>query len=94
MGHFFRRAHDILMACNAYMEGAQVGSLVRGVQDVDVGEKGCSSQFKQTLVAYVGILGKAFMKIGVKDCEKFLTSPPAKETERQVGGVTTADPPV
>ncbi|GKE45666.1 probable ubiquitin-conjugating enzyme E2 25 isoform X2, partial [Tanacetum coccineum] len=38
VGHF--RHRDILMACKAYTEGVQVGSLVRGgVQDVDEGEE-------------------------------------------------------
>ncbi|KAA8526833.1 hypothetical protein F0562_008938 [Nyssa sinensis] len=49
VGHFFKRAHDILVACKAYMDGAQVGCLAGGVQDVDAGDKSCSQHFKQTL---------------------------------------------
>ncbi|KAK4752519.1 hypothetical protein SAY87_021317 [Trapa incisa] len=92
-GHFFRRANDILTACKAYMEGSLVGSPVRGVPSIHVGEKDCSSEFQQTLGAYVRILVKAFMEIGVKDCEKFLDlPPPIKEIKRQVGGFTLIDP--
>lgn len=81
------------MACKAYMEGARVGCLVKGgEQDVDAGEEGRSSLFNKTLAGYIGILARAFMKIGVKDCEEFLTPPPpAEETKMQVGGVTTID---
>lgn len=75
------------MACKGYIEGAQVGCLVKGVQDVDAGDKGCSSQFRQTLANYIGFLVKAFTKIGVKDCKKYLDPPlPTKDTKRQVGG--------
>lgn len=93
MGHFFKRAQDILSACKAYLEGAQVGCLIEGGdQDVDAGgEESQSSQFKQTLAGYIRILARAFTKIGVKDCEEFLTPPPptaAKETETQAEGVT------
>ncbi|XP_071715780.1 uncharacterized protein [Rutidosis leptorrhynchoides] len=46
--HFRNRVGDILMACKAYMEGAQVGCLVRGgVQDVDEGDNKCSANFKK-----------------------------------------------
>ncbi|KAK1389313.1 hypothetical protein POM88_017491 [Heracleum sosnowskyi] len=35
LGHFFKHAREILVACKAYMDGAQVGCLVSGgVQDV------------------------------------------------------------
>ncbi|XP_057727562.1 probable ubiquitin-conjugating enzyme E2 25 isoform X2 [Arachis stenosperma] len=74
-GHFYSRAHDILVACKAYMEGAQVGCLVKGgVQDVDEGDKSCSKQFKESLTGYVNMIVKEFAKIGVKDCEKFLST--------------------
>ncbi|MED6135317.1 ubiquitin-conjugating enzyme [Stylosanthes scabra] len=78
-GHFLSRAHDILVACKAYMEGAQVGCLVKGgVQDVDEGDKSCSKQFKESLTGYVNMIAKEFTRIGVEDCEKFL-SPPKKQ---------------
>ena len=76
MGHFYRRAHDILVACKAYMDGAQVGCLVKGgVQDVDEGDKSCSQKFKDSVSGCVNMLVKEFTVLGVKDCEKFLTAP-------------------
>ncbi|KAL0001221.1 hypothetical protein SO802_015002 [Lithocarpus litseifolius] len=72
MGHFRNRARDILVACKAYMEGAQVGSLVKGgVQDVDVGDRSCSKRFKDSLAGYVDMLVKAFTQIGAEGCEIF-----------------------
>ncbi|KAI5423793.1 hypothetical protein KIW84_030143 [Lathyrus oleraceus] len=74
-GHFCRRAQDILVACKAYKDGAQVGCLVKGgVQDVDQGDKSCSKEFKNSLAAYVDMLVKEFTQVGAKDCEKFLSS--------------------
>ncbi|XP_027355523.1 probable ubiquitin-conjugating enzyme E2 26 isoform X2 [Abrus precatorius] len=74
VGHFCSRAHDILVACKAYMDGAQVGCLVKGgVQDVDQGDKSCSRQFKISLAAHVDMLVGVFTHIGAKDCEKFLS---------------------
>ncbi|XVF78510.1 hypothetical protein PTKIN_Ptkin14bG0140000 [Pterospermum kingtungense] len=76
VGHFYRRAHDILVACKAYMDGAQVGCLVKGgVQDVDEGDKSCSQRFKDSLAGCVNMLVKEFTALGVDDCEKYLTAP-------------------
>lgn len=79
VGHFFKHAQDILIACKAYMDGAQVGCLVRGgVQDVDEGDKSCSPYFKSNLGVYMKTLVNAFKQIGVKDCDKFIpAAPPA-----------------
>lgn len=75
-GHFCSRASDILVACKAYMEGAQVGCLVKGgVQDVDEGDRSCSQQFKDSLSGYMNMLVKEFAKVGAKDIDKLL--PPA-----------------
>ncbi|KAJ6728087.1 UBIQUITIN-CONJUGATING ENZYME E2 39-RELATED [Salix koriyanagi] len=75
LGHFINHANDILVACKAYMDGAQVGCLVRGgVQDVDEGDKSCSKSFKDSLPAYVDMLVKQFSQIGVQDTENFQTS--------------------
>ncbi|KAK3005687.1 hypothetical protein RJ639_017613 [Escallonia herrerae] len=72
-GHFCTHAHDILVACKAYMDGAQVGCLVRGgVQDVDEGDKSCSQMFKGNLVGHVKMLVDAFTKVGAKDFKNFL----------------------
>lgn len=74
MGHFCSRARDILVACKAYMDGAQVGCLAKGgVQDVDEGDRSCSKQFKKSLFVYVNMLVSEFTQIGAKDCEKFLS---------------------
>lgn len=73
VGHFRHRVRDILMACKAYTEGVQVGSLVRGgVQDVDEGEKSCSYTFKTNVVSYIKVLIDAFKSIGAKEAEEFL----------------------
>ncbi|KAM7498704.1 hypothetical protein LguiA_023118 [Lonicera macranthoides] len=74
LGHYLTRAHEILVACKAYMDGAQVGCLVRGgVQDVDEGDKSCSQAFKANLLAHMDMLVKAFKQVGAKDCDKFLS---------------------
>ncbi|TKY66529.1 ubiquitin-conjugating enzyme E2 26 [Spatholobus suberectus] len=75
IGHFCSRALDILVACKAYMDGAQVGCLVKGgVQDVDQGDKSCSDQFKTSLAPYVDMLVREFTQIGAKDCDKVFPS--------------------
>ncbi|GKE75743.1 hypothetical protein Tco_1537784, partial [Tanacetum coccineum] len=54
VGHFRYHVRDILMACKAYTEGVQVGSLMRGgVQDVDEGQESCSYKFKTDVVSYI-----------------------------------------
>ncbi|KAK7272534.1 hypothetical protein RJT34_29190 [Clitoria ternatea] len=73
LGHFCSRARDILVACKAYMEGAQVGCLVKGgVQDVDEGDRSCSKRFKDTLSGCMSMLVIELVKIGANDIEKFL----------------------
>ncbi|XP_027340547.1 probable ubiquitin-conjugating enzyme E2 25 isoform X2 [Abrus precatorius] len=73
MGHFCSRADDILVACKAYMEGAQVGCLVKGgVQDVDEGDRSCSKRFKESLSGYMNMIVREFAKTGAKDIDKFL----------------------
>ncbi|KAK7324580.1 hypothetical protein VNO77_28254 [Canavalia gladiata] len=72
-GHFWSRARDVLVACKAYMEGAQVGCLVKGgVQDVDEGDRSCSKRFKESLSGYMNMLVREFAQIGAKDIQKFL----------------------
>ncbi|KAK4778792.1 hypothetical protein SAY86_006320 [Trapa natans] len=98
MGHFFKRAQDILTACKTYIKGAQVGSLTKGGEQ-NADEDGQPSQFRQTVAGYIRILTRAFVKIGVKDCQELLTyslppsspppPPPAEqETGRKADGVT------
>ncbi|PON91166.1 Ubiquitin-fold modifier-conjugating enzyme [Trema orientale] len=91
VGHFCNRAHDILVACKAYMDGAQVGCLVKGgVQDVDEGDKSCSKQFKDSLSGYVDRIVKEFSRIGANDCEKFLS--PTVNLKKQTGSTSHAAP--
>ncbi|KAK1414310.1 hypothetical protein QVD17_30054 [Tagetes erecta] len=72
IGHFQHRVRDILMACKAYTEGVQVGSLVKGgVQDVDEGNNSCSPNFKHDVGSYIKTLIAAFTKIGAKEAEDF-----------------------
>nr|XP_011461814.1 PREDICTED: probable ubiquitin-conjugating enzyme E2 26 isoform X1 [Fragaria vesca subsp. vesca] len=64
IGHFCNRTHDILGACKAYMDGAQVGSLVKGkIQGV---KGSCSDQFKNSLAGFLPTLVYQFTQIGVK----------------------------
>ncbi|XP_030442103.1 uncharacterized protein LOC115664295 [Syzygium oleosum] len=82
VGHFFKCAPDILMACKAYVEGAQVGCLLKGgVQDVDADHRGSSrtssGAFKDTVSKYIRLLVKEFRRLGIKDLEKFIPPAPA-----------------
>ncbi|XP_009625388.1 uncharacterized protein [Nicotiana tomentosiformis] len=74
VGHYFQSCHDILVACKAYMDGAQVGSLVRGcvLDAVEGDKKSCSQGFKAMLAGFTQTLVDAFTNIGAKDCDKFL----------------------
>ncbi|MCD7459047.1 ubiquitin-conjugating enzyme [Datura stramonium] len=74
IGHYFQSCRDILVACKAYMEGACVGSLVRGcvLQDDGEADKSCSQNFKIMLVGFLQTLVDTFTKIGAKDCAVFL----------------------
>ena len=73
MGHFCRQAHDILAACKAYINGAQVGCLVKhGVQAVAKGDQSVSKHLKESLAGYVNKLVREFTQVGAKDCDKFL----------------------
>lgn len=71
-GHFRKRGHAILVACRAYLEGAQVGCLAGGgVQDVDEGDKSCTTQFRSSLKT---LFDELLMEFTVKgaDCDEFL----------------------
>lgn len=73
-GHFCKRAREILVSCKAYLDGAQVGCLVKGgVQDVDEGDKSCSRGFRNNLAGYITTLVNALSQIGAKDCQEFLS---------------------
>jgi len=71
-GHFCKYGRNILVGCSAYLDGAQVGCLSGGVQDVDEGDTSCSVRFKQSLKRLVEELLMEFTAKGT-DCGKFLT---------------------
>ena len=72
-GHFRNRARDIIVACQAYREGAIVGSVVvkDGVADGNKIEKGSSEEFKGTMPKMINAVVKEFVKNGSTDCEQF-----------------------
>ncbi|GMI72820.1 UBIQUITIN-CONJUGATING ENZYME 24, phosphate 2 [Hibiscus trionum] len=69
--HFSRRAETILLACNAYMEGAPVGfALDCGRDGLDANFKGSSTGFKIMLAKLFPKLVDAFSNQGI-DCSQF-----------------------
>ncbi|KAJ9550220.1 hypothetical protein OSB04_014265 [Centaurea solstitialis] len=66
VGHFRSRAHTILSACRAYMEGVEVGSKVDGGE-----KKGGSKSFKASVAKMVNGLVSNFSRYGATDCEQF-----------------------
>ncbi|KAJ0110923.1 hypothetical protein Patl1_02251 [Pistacia atlantica] len=73
--HFRNHAHDILVACKAYMEGAVVGTVVvkDGIIEGGKVEKGGSSLFKTKVGQMMNILITNFTKNGSTGCEQFRT---------------------
>lgn len=70
--HFTRRAHHILTACKAYMEGAPVGCAVDcGTTDEDC-QKGSSTGFKIMLSKLFPKLVEAFSAKGI-NCSQLPT---------------------
>ncbi|ONK69125.1 uncharacterized protein A4U43_C05F19610 [Asparagus officinalis] len=71
-GHFRKHGRAILVACRAYLDGAQIGCLVEGgVQDVDEGDKSCSPEFRTSLRMLFDDLLMEFTVKGA-DCDEFL----------------------
>ncbi|MBA0613889.1 hypothetical protein Godav_014246 [Gossypium davidsonii] len=72
-GHFRNRAQDILVACQAYKEGAIVGSVAvkEGVPDANKIVKGSSEEFKGTIPKMINAVAKEFVKNGSTNCEQF-----------------------
>ncbi|KAG2309814.1 hypothetical protein Bca52824_029562 [Brassica carinata] len=70
-GHFFSCAHDVLKACDAYRNGAPVGSLVRGkVKEGEESSERCSEWFRKDVGAFVDtLLLKEFILLGVLGLE-------------------------
>lgn len=73
--HFREHAHNILVACKAYNDGAVVGSAVvqDGVLDDSQLVKGASAGFKKKVGTLMTMLVTNFTKNGSKNCEQFLT---------------------
>ncbi|KAG5551919.1 hypothetical protein RHGRI_010134 [Rhododendron griersonianum] len=69
-GHFHLRAHDILSACKAYMEGAEIGSVAKGNVLTEAGTSH-RSEFKEAVARMMNGLVNHFVRNGSKDCEQF-----------------------
>ncbi|MQM22236.1 hypothetical protein Taro_055286 [Colocasia esculenta] len=76
--HFTHRAHQILRACKAYMDGIQVGCASGHGQGASERHRNNSMGFKIMLEKLVPVLVSGFSEIGV-DCSQFLDC--ARETE-------------
>lgn len=63
VGHFRSRAHNILMACKAYMEGR----FLDGKE-----EERCSLTFRNDVASCIKPLVDAFVRIGARGAKKFL----------------------
>ncbi|KAK8312104.1 hypothetical protein V6Z12_D01G017900 [Gossypium hirsutum] len=74
-GHFRTRARDIIMACEAYKEGAAIGSvLVKDcVPDPIKTENSSSERFKRTMTKMIDAMVKVFVENG-STYEQFLNS--------------------
>ncbi|XP_021717373.1 putative ubiquitin-conjugating enzyme E2 38 isoform X2 [Chenopodium quinoa] len=71
-GHFRVRALDIMTACKAYADGAEVGcDIKKWLEEGDNALKTGSSNFKTEVAKIMRPLVKYFINNGSKDCEKF-----------------------
>nr|GEX09787.1 hypothetical protein [Tanacetum cinerariifolium] len=71
VGPFRNCVRDILMACEAYIEGREVGCFVKGVQEKGDYET-CTIVFRNDVASCVKPLVTAFYKIGAKEAVDFL----------------------
>ncbi|GFZ05668.1 hypothetical protein Acr_17g0012400 [Actinidia rufa] len=71
-GHFRLRGHNILSACRAYMEGAEVGSADRERDPYAGGNN--PIEFKAAVGRMMKSLVTNFIKNGSVDCEQFRTT--------------------
>ncbi|KAI3795317.1 hypothetical protein L1987_37968 [Smallanthus sonchifolius] len=69
VGHFCSRAHAILSACKAYMDGVQVGSTINDGHAVD---KSGSKPFKAAVARMMNGLISNFSRSGATNCEQYL----------------------
>ncbi|KAG8386883.1 hypothetical protein BUALT_Bualt03G0195200 [Buddleja alternifolia] len=71
-GHFRCHAHDILSACQAYVDGALIGSLVNGKVPDGAKTKKCgSAALKAAVGRMISGLISNFSRHGVPDCDQF-----------------------
>ncbi|KAK1409728.1 hypothetical protein QVD17_36257 [Tagetes erecta] len=68
MGHFCSRAHVILSACRAYMDGVQVGSAFNDAPPTD---RSGSNAFKAALGRMINGLVSNFSRSGATNCEQY-----------------------
>ncbi|KAK8481518.1 hypothetical protein V6N13_085556 [Hibiscus sabdariffa] len=75
-GFFRNRARDIIAACQAYKEGATVGTVVvkDGVPDPNIIEQGSSEEFKATMARMIDVMVAAFATNGSTEFEQSLAS--------------------
>lgn len=69
-GHFLQQAHQILLSCKAYIDGALVGSNVNdraGSQVPDASTR----NFKISVIRMMNMLITSFTKNGSTDCEQY-----------------------
>ncbi|PIA26941.1 hypothetical protein AQUCO_08400002v1 [Aquilegia coerulea] len=74
-GHFRLRAHTILEACKAYMEGVKVGCYSGSMQDMDEQAIGGSSKLIVEICNILPRMVQTFSRNGAPDCEQFLPTP-------------------
>ncbi|EOA40040.1 hypothetical protein CARUB_v10008732mg [Capsella rubella] len=87
--HYFVRSHDIVKACNAYKDGAPLGSMVKGgVQDLEQTSLGGSKKFRSDVAIYMQTVVDEFVKLGVKElAEK--PKPPESNPNTKIQSNTT-----
>ncbi|KAJ4896718.1 putative ubiquitin-conjugating enzyme E2 26 [Raphanus sativus] len=79
--HYFERAHDIVKGSNAYIEGAPVGSIVKGgVQDIEESSESGSMKFRTEVASFMKTVVEELVKLGVKELEDKLKPPPKAES--------------
>ncbi|CAH8255476.1 unnamed protein product [Arabidopsis lyrata] len=63
--HFFVRSHDIVKACNAYKNGASVGSMVKdGVKDPAKTRQSGSKTFRTNVASFMKTVVDEFVDLG------------------------------
>ncbi|KAJ4865823.1 Nucleotide-diphospho-sugar transferases protein [Raphanus sativus] len=77
LSHYFVKALDIVRACNAYKNGAPVGSIVKGgVQGIEETSQSGSKKFRTDVAAFTKTVAGEFVKLGVKELEEKPKPPP------------------